>query len=92
MIQQNIFDPVPVDRFQILSKEELIELAKQHQKIILAVTKDNERLRSLNEELKQKSLFVEDQFITIKNKLYGKSSERSAGKSTDSNGNKNKKE
>ena len=77
MNQQNLFDPVPVERFQVLSREELIELAKQHQKIIKAVTQDNERLRSLNDELKQKSLFVEDQYITIKSKLFGKSSERS---------------
>ena len=92
MTQQNIFDPVPVDRFQILSKEELIELAKQHQKIIDAVTKDNERLRSLNDELKQTSLFVEEQYITIKNKLFGKSSERSTkGASNGGAGNKKKK-
>jgi transposase len=80
--QPNLFDPVPVERFQILSKEELVELAKQHQKIIAAVTKDNERLRSLNDELKQKSLFVEEQFINIKSKLFGKSSERSIKRSS----------
>ena len=78
MEEQNLFDPVPVDRFQILSKEELVELCKQHQKIIAIVTKDNTRLRSLNEELKQKSLLIEDQYIIIKNKLFGKSSERSS--------------
>jgi transposase len=74
--QQSLFDPVPAERFQILTREELIELAKQHQKIIVAINKDNERLRSLQEELKQKSLFIEDQYITIKGKLFGKSSER----------------
>lgn len=77
MKQRNLFDPVPADRFQILSRDELIELAKQHQKIIAVVTRDNDRLRTLNEELKQKSLLLEDQYVTIKNKLFGKSSERS---------------
>ena len=77
-VQHNLFDAVPVERFQILSKEELVELCKQHQKIIVTVTKDNDRLRALNEELKQKSLLIEDQYVTIKNKLFGKSSERSS--------------
>jgi transposase len=90
--QQNIFDPVPVDRFQILSKEELIELAKQHQKIIDQFQKQLGKMESLNQELQQKSLFIEEQFITIKNKLFGKSSERSAkGHSAVGIGNKKKK-
>ncbi len=82
--QQDLFAEAPVERLQLLSREDLVELAKQHQKIIRAISKDNDRLRSLNDELKQKSLFVEDQFITIKNKLFGKSSERSAKTSTSS--------
>ncbi len=77
--QQNLFDPVPVERFQILSKEELVELAKQHQSIISQFQKKVERLESINNELAQRQLFVDEQFITIKNKLFGKSSERSRG-------------
>lgn len=77
MSQQSLFDPAPVERLQLLSHEELVELAKQHQKLISQFQKENTRLRSLNEELKQKTLLIEDQFVTIKNKLFGKSSERS---------------
>jgi transposase len=91
VVQQNLFDVVPVERFQILTKEELIELAKQHQKIILAVTKDNDRLRAFNEELKQKSLLIEDQYVTIKNKLFGKSSERTTRPKPEDSGEKPKK-
>lgn len=80
--QQNLFDPVPVERFQILSKEELVELAKQHQSIIGQFQKKVERLEAINNELAQKQLFVDEQFITIKNKLFGKSSERRKSKSS----------
>ncbi len=80
MEQQNLFAPVSVDRYQLLTKEELIKLACLQQKALDVLTSDNTRLRSLNNELKQRSLLVDEQLITIKNKLFGKSSERSTGK------------
>lgn len=76
MKEQILFDPVPVERYQLLSKEELIDLAKLQEKLIVRITEDNKRLRALRKELEQKSLFVEEQLITIKSKLFGKSSER----------------
>jgi transposase len=88
--QENLFAPVPVERFNILTKEELIVLAREHQRIIDIYAKDNDRLRAQAEELRQKSLFIADQFITIKNKLFGKSSERSGRKSSNTTKVKNK--
>lgn len=76
--QPHLFESAPLERYQLLSKEELIVLAKQYEKVISAINKDNDRLRALNNELKQMSFFVEEQLITIKNKLFGKSSERSS--------------
>lgn len=76
MSQQNLFDEVPIERYHLLSKDELVVLAKQYEKLISSLNKDNGRLRALNNELKQKSFLIEDQLITIKNKLFGKSSER----------------
>jgi transposase len=90
--QQNIFEPVSINRFETLSREELIRLASLQQDAIQVISKDNERLRALNDELKIKHLFIDEQFITIKNKLFGKSSERLPKKSsTDSGGKKAKK-
>lgn len=77
MNQQSLFDPVPRHRLESLSKEELIEFTDAQQKVIEKFQKEVSRLRSLKDELEQKSLLIEDQFITIKNKLFGKSSERS---------------
>ncbi len=89
--QQNLFDSAPVERYQLLSREELINLARGYEKIITVINKDNDRLRAINNELEQKMLFVDEQFITIKNKLFGKSSERSGNSSSTSGVNKDKK-
>jgi transposase len=90
--QQNLFDPVPRSRLEMFSKEELIEFYEVQQRVVDTIIKDNERLRGLNQELEQKSFLIEEQFVTIKNKLFGKSSERSSRRSSDrDNSNKNKK-
>lgn len=80
MKQQNLFDPVPRSRLEMFSKEELIEFYVVQQRVVDTIIKDNDRLRCLNHELEQRSLLIEEQFITIKNKLFGKSSERSSRK------------
>jgi transposase len=86
--QQYLFESAPIERYHLLSKEELITLAQQYEKVISVINKDNDRLRSLNHELKQMSLFVGDQLITIKNKLFGKSSERSSARRSASSSSK----
>jgi len=74
--QEELFAEVPVEKFDLLSKEELIIFAKGEQKMRLHFEKENKRLRALNEELKQKSFFVEEKYIHIRNKLYDRSSEK----------------
>ena len=75
--QQNLFQPIPIAKYQTLNKEELIVLLQGYEKALTTINKDNDRLRALNHELSQKHLFLDEQFVTIKNKLFGKSSERS---------------
>lgn len=90
--QQNLFEPVPLAKYQTLDKDELIILLQGYEKIITTINKDNDRLRALSEELKQKQFCLNEQFITIKNKLFGKSSERSrVNRSAKSDANKDKK-
>jgi len=74
--QQDLFTPIPLEKFDLLTREEAIAFAKLQQQLNESIIKDNERLRSLYEELKQKSFLVEEQFINIKNKLFGRSSEK----------------
>jgi transposase len=80
MDQDYLFKSVPRDKFEILSKEEMVKYLELQQDLIDQIVKDNQRLRSLNNELKQKSLYIDEQLITIKNKLFGKSSEKEPSK------------
>jgi transposase len=91
MKQNDLFTPVPASRLALQSKEDLILYIELQQKVNLAIIKDNERLRSLHDELKQKSLFVEDQLIILNNKFYGKSSEKSPKQKDESSEGKDKK-
>lgn len=74
--QNNIFDPVPAERLALLSHDELLEFSRLQQKVNEQLFLDNKRLRSLSHELGQKALFVEDRYIVLKNKFFGKSSEK----------------
>lgn len=85
---------VPIEKIDLLSREELAQLFKLEQVFRIKLQKEVEHLRSLTEELKQKTFLIEDQYVVLKNKFFGKSSERSLKKSDDdsgSNKNKNKK-
>lgn len=73
---KNVFKVVPPEKLTFLTKEELIILLRGEQSIRLQLEADNRRLRELNSELKQKTFLIGDQLITLKNKLFGKSSER----------------
>ena len=90
--QQNLFEPVSLEKYQTLNKDELIVLLQGYEKAFAVVNKDNDRLRAINSELAQRHLFLDEQFITIKNKLFGKSSERSDyNRSVSTSSNKDKK-
>lgn len=75
--QELIFAEVPVEKLGLLTKEELIAYLKGEQSLRIQLQKDVENLRAFNEELKQKSYTVSELLITIKNKFFNKSSERS---------------
>ena len=90
--EEIIFAEVPVEKLALLSKEELLILLRGEQSLRRQLQTENVRLRALQEELKQRHLFTAEQFITIKNKLFGKSSERSSRNKSSAPGmNKDKK-
>lgn len=78
--QQNLFDPVPANRLSSLSHEDLLEFAILQQKVNEQMFREVKRLRALKEELEQKTFLVEDHYIVLKNKFFGKSSEKEKGK------------
>lgn len=74
--QELIFAEVPIEKFSLLTKEELIAYLKGEQSLRIQLQKDVENLRAFNAELSQKSYTVSELLITIKNKFFDKSSER----------------
>lgn len=92
MSQQYLFDPIPTEKFDLLTKEEMVILLKGEQDLRRQMQAYIKELEALKKELEQKSFLIADQLITIKHKLFGKSSERSAKKfSSPESGNKNTK-
>lgn len=74
--QEELFNPEFSERLMQFSREELVTLIKDQQRAIKLISRENSHLRALQGLLKQKTLFVSELFITLKNRLFGKSSER----------------
>lgn len=75
--EELILAEVSSEQLAQLTKEELIIFVKGEQSLRLQLQRDNERLRALYEETKQKTLLIGDELVVMKGKLFGKSSERS---------------
>jgi transposase len=86
--QEYLFEPAPSHRLAQLSKEELIQFVEAQERVIKSQNTALRQQAALVEELKQKILFVDEQFIVLKNKIFGKSSEREPGRDNDGNGDK----
>lgn len=74
--QHFLFEPVPVERLELQSKADLIQFIKLQQKVNESIIKENERLRALSAELQEQLVLVDQQYVFLKSKLFGKSSER----------------
>lgn len=85
MKQQNLFEPIPCDKYDLLTREDAIELAKGYAD---AIRQLQEKIEKQNEELlktEQSHFLLNEQVITIQNRLFGKSSEKSVKKSSANN-------
>lgn len=74
--QQNLFDPVPASRLALLAHNDLLEFAELQQKVNEQLFKEVKRLHALKDELEERTILIEDQYIVVKNRLFGKSSEK----------------
>lgn len=77
MDQQYLFDVIPAEKFEILTREELIILARGEHQMRLQYAKENKRLTKMLDTAEQKSFLIEDQLVIVKSKIFGKSSEKS---------------
>lgn len=80
MNQQHLFEPIPCDKFDLLSREEIIELCKGYQDFNSQLLKRNKTLENKLLAGEQKSFTLNEQLYNIKNKFFGKSSEKSPDK------------
>ena len=74
--QQFLFEPVPVERLQLQSKEDLITFIKLQQEVNDSIIRENQRLRALTAELQEQVVLIKDQYVVFKSRFFGKSSER----------------
>lgn len=77
MKQPSLFEPIPCDKYDLLTREDAIALAKGYED---AIRQLQERIESQNKELfktEQTQFLLSEQIINIKNRLFGKSSEKS---------------
>jgi transposase len=81
MNQQYLFEPIPCDKYDLLSKDEMISLVKGYEDLANQVIRHNNELTAKLFKGEQKEFLINEQLINIKNKLFGKSSEKSGRKS-----------
>lgn len=80
MKQQYLFEPIPCEKYDLLTKDEVVALSKDQADLIKQILGDNKRLRMELIKDQQKSFSLGEQIINIKNKLFGRSSEKSPKK------------
>lgn len=76
MSQEILFEPIPADKLELIPREDLIRLFQYEQQIRLQLQGRVQHLESINSELEQKSFYIEEQYIVLKNKYFSKSSEK----------------
>jgi transposase len=82
MKQQYLFEPIPCDKYDLLSREDAIELAKGYADAIRQLQEKIEKQNEVLLNTEQSHFLLNEQVINIKNKLFGKSSEKSGKQST----------
>jgi len=77
MKQSQLFEPIPCDKYDLLTREDAIALARGYEDAIRHL---QEKIEIQNKELfktEQTQFLLSEQIINIKNRLFGKSSEKS---------------
>ncbi len=77
MTQEHLLDPIPCNSYDLLSKEEVVALHKEEENFRIKLQKEVDALKVQLNISDQKSFLLDEQYVSIKNKLFGKSSEKS---------------
>ena len=81
MKEQLLFKSTPLEKFDLLTKDEVVELARGYEDLLDQM---QNKYKKLEEKLlagEQTSFLLGEQLLNIKSKLFGKSSEKSPQKS-----------
>ena len=76
MNQEKLFEAVPRHKLESLNKSELIEFHEAQARVIDQFRKEIERLQAEKDKFEQRSLLVDDKYIFLKKKFFGRSSEK----------------
>lgn len=71
-----VLAPLSLEQIKTLNKEELVALLHGEQSLRLQFQSFHDEAKRVNEELREKKLLIEEQYVLFKNKWFGKSSER----------------
>lgn len=77
-----LFEPVPLEKFQALSQEQLLQYVHGQQDMIRQLSGWVKKLKAQNDLLENKTLLLGEQFVVLQRNLYGKSSEKVAAPET----------
>ncbi len=83
MKQELLFKTIPADKYDLLSREEMITLVKGYENVIEQLQKTIEEQRKEAVSSEQTRFLLDEQILIINNKLFGKSSEKSKNKPSD---------
>jgi transposase len=78
MKQNDLFETIPRHKFESLTKSELIEFNEAQARVIQQFEKELARLKAEKEQAEQQSLLVDDKYLFLKKKFFGRSSEKEA--------------
>lgn len=81
MKQSKLFDTIPRHKFESLTKDELIEFNEAQARVIDQFKKELEKLHAEKNKLEQQSLLIDDKYIFLKKKFFGRSSEKESSTS-----------
>jgi len=82
MKQDHLFQTIPCHKYDLLSKEEIVKLCQEEEKIRSKLIEENKKLRSMLDISEQKTMILDDQYVLLKNKIFGRSSEKSEKRSS----------
>ncbi len=76
MEQQFLFEPIPVDKISLMSREDLETFARLEQEFRINLQKHVEKLIAEAVGLREQTMLIADMYVVFKNQFFGKSSEK----------------